>query len=186
MKAQSNARYSPEALRELLGPPPLMQGEDEQRYWRLYQAVEDQVQPENFFDILRVKDLTDKVWEQLRNKSVMAALTETCFIKALSYLLVQRVPSIQPDPETARLMAKAYYNRNTPLKRKQEIDAILLECGITFEQIQAKAMECSWPSLSILKNFDYRDDKLIRKYLKEQESIAAKRAKQKPVSSESS
>ena len=72
---------------DLFGEPPLMKGEDKDRYFRLLAAVKHQIQPQDFFDEVRVHELTDKIWEQQRCKHSVAALVEGAYVEALSNLL---------------------------------------------------------------------------------------------------
>lgn len=53
---------------DLFGEPPLLKGEDKERYLRLLALVEDQIRPKTIFEKMLVRDLTDKYWEQLRCK----------------------------------------------------------------------------------------------------------------------
>ena len=72
---------------DLFGEPPLMKGENRDRYFRLLAAVSHQIQPKTFFDKLLVRELTDKTWEQQRCKHSVAALVEGAYIEALASLL---------------------------------------------------------------------------------------------------
>jgi len=65
---------SDKALEDLLGKPALIRGENEEQYWRLLAAIEYEMKPKSFFDHIRVRELTDKLWEMRRNKNSMAAL----------------------------------------------------------------------------------------------------------------
>jgi hypothetical protein len=175
---------SNEVLEDLLGKPALIKGEDEKQYWRLHETIKNEMKPKNFFDQIRVRELTDRLWEMRRNKNSMAALVETSFVRALTELLRQSMP---PDSELnldlvsdpAADAARDYFDGATGPKRRKEIDALLAQYGITQAQVRAKAMELCGPSLLFFKKFDYRDDKLIRRSLKDHERRTAGKTKEK-------
>src|SRR5271165_4733795 len=77
---------------DIFGEPALLQGEDRERYMRLYAAVEADIQPKNFFDRLHVREQTDKIWEELRIKRSSAALIDSALVSALSNLLRPVLP----------------------------------------------------------------------------------------------
>ena len=115
---------SNEVLEDLLGKPALIKGEDEKQYWRLHETIKNEMKPKNFFDQIRVRELTDKLWEMRRNKNSMAALVETSFVRALTELLKQSMP---PDSELnldvvsdpAADMARDYFDGATATKRRR-------------------------------------------------------------------
>src|ERR1700730_15437064 len=124
---------------ELFGEPPLLKGEDEERYLRLYAAVEHHIQPKTIFDKMRVRDLTDKYWEQQRCKQSCASLVEGAYIEALESLLN---PFFSPmefmGVDVASQMARDYYSGEANAEKMQEMESRLAQYGITAEQIRAK------------------------------------------------
>ena len=172
---------SNEVLEDLLGKPALIKGEDEKQYRRLHETIKDEMKPKNFFDQIRIKELTDRLWDMRRNKTSMAALVEASFVRALTELFRQSMPAdselnlddVVSDP--AADMARDYFDSATAPKRRKQINAVLAQYGITEEQIRAKAMEVCGPSLLFFKKFDYRDEKLVRRSLREHERREAKR-----------
>jgi hypothetical protein len=71
----------------LFGPPPLIKGEDKARYWRLHAAITDQMKPKTVYDKIRVRETTDKLWQQQRCKQSAASIIESAHIQALAILL---------------------------------------------------------------------------------------------------
>ena len=51
-------------LVSLLGEPPLLKGENQQRYAALRAQVEQMIQPKNIVDQMRVQTLTDTMWDE--------------------------------------------------------------------------------------------------------------------------
>jgi hypothetical protein len=172
---------SDNALEELLGKPALIGGEKEESYWLLHAAFKDQMKPKDFFDRIRVRELTDCFWELRRNKNSMAALIGIAFLPALVELLRQRAPPVSGIDlmfsDKPADMAREYYDGATAPKRRKEIQAVLTQYGITEEQIQAKAMELCGRQLLMFRNLGYCNDKLIRRSLREHERRTKMRAK---------
>src|SRR5271169_4159451 len=107
----NNPKDSPtDQMSDLLGPPPLIRGEDHARYLRLQAAVEHQIQPKTIFDMIYVRELTDKLWQQQLCKQSAASLVEGAYIEALASVLRPFCPptfSLDED-DTATTMARDY------------------------------------------------------------------------------
>ena len=88
---------------DLFGEPPLLKGEDKERYLRLLALVEDQIGPKTIFEEMLVRDLTEKYWEQQRCKQSCASLVEGAYIDALASLLGPFFPPRYPLVRTPHL-----------------------------------------------------------------------------------
>jgi hypothetical protein len=121
---------------DLFGQPPLVKGEDIERYSRLLAALEYEIKPETVLDEMLVRDLADKFWEQQRAKQSVASLIEGCYIEALADLLRS-----YPGPIAPLEIAQKYYGGAASRKEIEEIERRLARYAITAEQIRAKAME---------------------------------------------
>ena len=154
---------------DLFGEPPLMKGEDKDRYFRLLAAVKHQIQPKDFFAEVLVHELTDKIWEQQRCKHSVAALVEGAYIEALSNLLR---PFIAPTAislgDLASEMARDYYG-----KKMEDLEARLAQYGITPEQIRAKAMQLCGASVLMLNRMGTNCETSLRTLRKENERRSA-------------
>jgi hypothetical protein len=128
-------------LETLFGEPPLIAGESKADYLRLYAAIEAQIKPQNIFDQMLVKDLTDKYWEEQRLKGRSANLIEANLIIALESVLA----TCHPVGMTPKLAAQSYFTGTA--KDKKAIEARLAEYGINWQHIQAKAIELAHPGL---------------------------------------
>ena len=51
---------------DLFGKPPLLEGEDAERYQRLCTEVIRELKPKSFSDFINAKDQIDKIWEEQR------------------------------------------------------------------------------------------------------------------------
>jgi hypothetical protein len=125
---------------DLFGEPPLLKGEDLARYNRLLYAVYHEIQPQNFFDKVRVRELTDIYWEQQRCKRSCASLVESSYIEALANLLRPFIPPTLFGEDAASEMAREYYSGDLKPQKIEKIELRLTQYAITQEQIRAKAM----------------------------------------------
>jgi hypothetical protein len=125
----------------LFGEPPLIAGESKEAYLQLYAAIEAEVKPKTIFDKMLVKDQTDKYWEEQRLKRRSAYLIEANLIKALESVLRTICGTFEMVPE----LAQSYFTGSA--KDKKAIDARLAAYGITWQHIQAKAIELAHPGL---------------------------------------
>lgn len=178
-----------QTLDEILGKPALIRGEDEAQYRRLLSAVTDEIQPQTLFDQIRVRELTDKLWDQRRNREGVAALVETAFVRALAHLLKESMlrevpadPSLEfPHPlileplHISEVQAQEYYNTETTATRRRKLNAILARYGITEDQIRAKAMEICGSSIQMFKRMEESNERFIRRALKDQDRLTRKR-----------
>ena len=123
---------------DILGEPALLEGEDRKRYLGLCATVEAEIQPKNIFDRIEVRELTDKIWEELRYKRSSAALIDSAYVEALATLLTP-VDKIRVIMKSAHQAAVKFYSNDS--KAKKKVAAVMAEHGITDAKIQAKAMQ---------------------------------------------
>ena len=69
------AHLDPE-LRQILGSPPLYEGESEENYDHLYERLRSTVSPADVIEELWVRDVVDLVWETLRLRRLKARLMD--------------------------------------------------------------------------------------------------------------
>jgi hypothetical protein len=117
----------------LFGKPPLLEGEDEDRYLRLRAAVRE-LNPKTVFDLINAKDQVDKLWEEQRYKRAAAALISGGLYKALDYYLKEIC-----EVDYAEDLTDKYFNGNA--KGRKEVMTVLAEYGITMAELQAKAAQ---------------------------------------------
>jgi hypothetical protein len=169
---------------DLFGKPPLMKGEDKERYFRLLAAVKHQIEPKTFFDELWVRELTDKIWEQHRCKDSVAALVEGAFVEALASLLLPFIapPMVSIGEDAATEMARNYYSGIANPKKMKEIELLLAQYGITQEQIRAKAMQLCGGGVLMFNRMGTNCENSLRALRKDNER---RLALQKPEACES-
>jgi hypothetical protein len=120
---------------DLLGKPPLLKSEDEQSYRKLYASIEAVLGSETVLKRLRVRELTDNIWESQRLKRYQTALTDSALLPSLASLLG---PMFGDHIEKALDIAVDYYGGSS--QKQAAARKILDQLGITPEQIAANAM----------------------------------------------
>jgi hypothetical protein len=143
MLAESQENSAINQMDDLFGEPPLIKGEDTARYSRLLAAIADEIKPETIFDKIRVREFTNKYWEQQRCKQGAASLVEGAYIEALASLLRPFIspPMISMGEDAASEMARDYYSGEAKAKKVEAVEFFLVQYGITQEQIRAKAIQ---------------------------------------------
>ena len=131
---------------DLFGKPPLLEGEDAERYQRLCTEVIRELKPKSFSDFVNAKDQIDKIWEEQRYKRTSAALIDSAHVEALAILLG---PIYQGKMTliTANKAALQFYGADP--KAKKEVAAVMAENGITAAKVQAKAAQMVAASLQL-------------------------------------
>jgi hypothetical protein len=80
-------------LLELLGPPPLVPGEDVAPYQRFLGAIVALVEPNDILECIWVRDIVDLEWEILRYRKAKAQLFNTAVAHATDTALDGAFPS---------------------------------------------------------------------------------------------
>jgi hypothetical protein len=133
-------------MRALFGKPPLIRGESEEDYWKLWEAFQEDIKPKCWPDWIVVNDLAHKYWEQLRFRRYSQALIEGACIEALEVLLrpflkqeaEAKGASIDAN-EISKDIARFYYVGLNGAKQRAAL--YVAECGITTDQIFVLAMQ---------------------------------------------
>ena len=167
---------------DLFGEPPLLKGEDKERYLRLLAAIEHQVDPKTIFDKMRVRDLTDKYWEQQRCKQSCTSLVEGAYIEALASLLRPFIePTLSIGEDVATRMARSYYSGEAKPDEMEEMELRLAQYGITAEQIRAKAMQLCGAGVVMFNRMEANCASSLRSLQKENDRRYAVDAKAREI-----
>jgi hypothetical protein len=134
MSTDKQNKPTEDLFKMYLGPPPLLEGEDEARYLHLRNAVSAHMNPETIFDHITVKEMTDKIWEEQRYKLASAALINGGLAEALRYYLNEIYSGVEADERW-----DTYCNADA--KGRKAVLAALEQHGIAFPQLQAKAAQ---------------------------------------------
>jgi hypothetical protein len=155
---------------DLFGAPALLEGEDRERYARLFAAVESEIEPKNFFEVMQVREQTDKIWEELRYKRSSAALIDSALVEALASLLDPIFQGRMTLTTGAKAAVKFY---GDDPKAKKEVAELMSQFGITEAKIQAKAMQIVGGPLQLFDRMIGNRENARRNLRKEQERRAA-------------
>ena len=163
-----------ESLEDLLGKPALLKSENARDYERLRAAIEREMDPKSIFDKIRIQDLTDKVWEERRLKRSQAALIEGALVQSLAMLFA---PYYGENLEAALETAQNYYSGVPEKVRRAE--ELLVQLGITSEQIEANAMHVRSLGLQMLDRMIMSRETLRNSIVKDHERRKRKAEKAK-------
>ena len=130
----------PKELESLLGPPPLLEGEDREAYLALRSLVIEEARPKTVTDWVDVHDFVTQLWEEQRFRRASAALIRGGTRAALEYYL-QEIASSGGFTNDFSVKRKAdqYFSGN--LKERKEVISLLAQYGITPSELLAKAAQ---------------------------------------------
>jgi hypothetical protein len=131
-------------LAGLLGEPPILPGESENRYAALRAEIARTINPKNVFDQMQVQTLTDTMWEQMRYKRFGAKLIDGARVNALAVLMT---PFMSFFRQHATSVAQDYYSPNP--KKSEPAAKLVARFGITLEMIHAKTASIEGPNLAL-------------------------------------
>jgi hypothetical protein len=130
----------PKQLESLLGPPPLLEGEDREAYLALQSLVIEEAQPKTVTDWIYVHDLVTQLWEEQRFRRASVAIIRGGMLAALEYYL-QEIEECADFPDYGSFKKKARNYFSTDPKESKAVRSILEQHGITQSALQAKAAQ---------------------------------------------
>ena len=120
-------------LSELLGPAPLLPGENEADYEALKMRIMAAVKPADAIEHLYVRDVTDLQWDLLRFRRLKSHLLSSSAPSGLAALMSARKYTPFNDARFASWL-------NNDPKAVKEIKALLTQWGLTEQDIHAQTM----------------------------------------------
>jgi hypothetical protein len=120
-------------LRQLLGKPPLLRGEDADAYETLRARVRSSVKPKDIIEEIWVQDIVDLTWEILRLRRQKAQLYESSADRGL-YEVLKPIYDISELRNFVTELACG--NREA----QKELQRILNEVGLDAESIAAQTL----------------------------------------------
>jgi hypothetical protein len=187
----------PDELEGLFGDPPLLEGEDPNRYWGLLAAMIREREPQSFSEWIYVHDTVSKLWEEQRLKQASTGLMRGEMFSALIYFLRKihtdgRVDAkqdvflqqLQIDYHIAKSnevekLAFKYFSNNP--KERQEVVSLLARYGITPAVLQAKAAQQNSDAIQMFEAMGARRGKERRKLRQEDERLQRRRDSDKDL-----
>ena len=167
-------RLAPEEesdLQSLLGPPPVLEGEDASAYEALKFRILSAVKPEDAIEQMWVRDVLDLLWETTRLRRLKAKLMHAAAHEGLERLLRPLV-----DYTSLAKLVQGWALRNP--ETVKEVNEILRQAGLgeeaiaaqtlaaeldTFEKIDRMIMQTEARRHVVLREIDRRRDVLARR-----------------------
>jgi hypothetical protein len=118
---------------DLLGPPPVISGEDPSAFLELLQGMRDEVKPRGIIEDIFVRDSVDLIWEIRRLRRLKAALLQAAAHEGLEQVLTSLLPWAD-----ARELVKGWMRGNSTAIRR--VDNMLAGAGLTRDAILAEAL----------------------------------------------
>ena len=158
-------------LQSLLGPPPLLEGEDASAYEALKFRILAAVKPEDAIEQMWVRDVLDLLWETTRLRRLKAKLMHAAAHEGLRRLLGPLV-----DYPSLDELVRGWAQRNR--ETVKEVNEILRQAGLgeeaiaaqtlaaeldTFEKIDRMIMQTEARRHLVLREIDRRRDVLARR-----------------------
>lgn len=108
-------------LQVLLGPAPLLDGEDPDTYQALFSHTRAAVEPNDAIEEFWLRDVVDLLWETLRLRRLKAALMRAAAHEGLAKVLTPLVPNFADRTELVRAWASksaARVWRSSPIQAR--------------------------------------------------------------------
>lgn len=152
-------------MQALLGPPPILAGEDVNSYDALYSRIRGAVDPKDVIEEFWVRDIVDLLWEALRLRRLKAWLMAAAAPEGLAKLLTPLVPNYS---QRASLVRDWAGKKGDAL---QEVSLLLKEAGLdemaiaaetllvkidAFERIDRLIMQAETRRNAVLREIDRR------------------------------
>jgi hypothetical protein len=150
----SDQKFTQDQIKELLGPPRLIQGESEEAYWKWWDAFVAAYKPERLDEWFQLHEFATKTWEQQRLRRYNSAIVENAMPKALDNLLnrVESGRNLGLDNLGREMIISEYFSESEK-EGKSEV-ARVESWGITRELIMAEAMRLRADSLVVFDKLD--------------------------------
>jgi len=139
MFSRDDLERAKEQIKDLIGPPPLVRGESEEQYWKLWEAFVEEHEPKGLSALVEVSDLVNKQWEQNRLSRCRPALIETGLRIAVTKLLRSSSKTRPLSEIESQKIADNYYSGDAEERREAREE--IINWGITDDQITAEAMQ---------------------------------------------
>ena len=130
---QPIAIHAAESAGDLLGPPPVITGEDPDEFLELLDRVREDAKPNGIIEEIFVRDSVDLLWEIRRLRRLKASLLQAAAHKGLEKVLEPLVARF--DAET---LADNWARRRPSAIAK--VDKVLAAAGLNLDAVMAEAL----------------------------------------------
>src|SRR4051812_8149885 len=155
-----------------LGPPALIQGEDQSAYDCLLAQVTSAVQPTDVIEEFWVRDVVDLVGETLRYRRLKTRLIEACMASGLEELLEPLVGFL----ESPRDLAAAWFRREPEAMAR--VKDLLSKAGLTNDHVLARTVAAKLDEIEridrMLAGLESRRHRVLRELNVHRESLAGR------------
>lgn len=127
------AEPAAEGLRALLGPPPLLEGEDFAAYTTLHDRIIAAVEPKDALEEIWIRDVVDLLWETLRLRRLKMDLMASAAHQGLDRLLTPLV-----EWSRRKRLVEGWAIRDRDAVR--EVKSIIGEAGLDERAIHAQTL----------------------------------------------
>jgi hypothetical protein len=163
----SDQKLTEQQIKGLLGPPPLIGGENVEAYWNWWSAFVKAYDPESLIEWLQVNEYATKNWEQLRLQRYNSVIVENAMAKALQNLLTnfESGRNFGLNAVDRECMILEYFSASEK-ERKPAVQQVE-SWGISREVIMAEAMRLRADTLVVLDKLDNQRANAKRMVLKD-------------------
>jgi len=179
LPAQAPSPVLPPGLAELLGPPPLLHGEDGAAYEALFERIGATLKPRDIVEWLLARDVVDAAWESARLRRLRASLRTIGQRRGLTSLLIEAGldPFAGPVGEVSAQDAADAYHDDAPFYR-EAVERALAERGYLREAVEAQRLRFDLASLEAIDRMaaaaDQRRDGVLRTVERRRAGLSAK------------
>ena len=132
-------------LNDLLGPPPVLEGEDSVAYHALWARIREAVTPRDILEEIWARDIVDNLWETLRLRRIKTALLHSSAHEGLERLLAP----MTEYHDRERLVKGWASGRASAI---EEVSTLLTNAGLPAESIVAETMAAKLDTLERIDN----------------------------------
>ena len=127
---QPTVMHSDAGAGDLLGPPPVITGEDPDAFVELLDRVRADAKPKGIIEHILVRDFVDLLWDSRRLRRLKASLLQAAAHEGLEKVLEPLVDSFDADT----LVEKWARRRPSAIAK---VDKVLAAAGLTLDAVMA-------------------------------------------------
>ncbi len=164
------ARATQGELKSLLGPAPLIEGEDRGAYDALHREIHAAVSPKDAIEEIWVRDVVDLLWETLRLRRLKVTLMRADAHEGLAKILTPLVPNVF---ERNKLVSDWVRKDQAGV---EAVNAILQAAGIDAGTIAAQTFAVRLDAFEridrLLSHVESRRNAILREVQRRREAVA--------------
>jgi hypothetical protein len=161
-------------LQALLGPAPLLEGEDSTAYDELRDRIQSAVAPKDAIDEIWVRDIVDLLWETMRLRRLKAKLMQSAAYEGLEELLRILVDETSLYSSVSHGLTIRWARRD-PDAVNQVAD-LLKQAGLNQESIAAQTLAVKLDTFSqidrMIMQTESRRNAILREVDRRREALA--------------